>query len=200
MTHRISCLLILCLLGPVGCATIDKLDPTSDGDVADKRDAREASLVSEFEKTRSEAQYAAALSSWQHGDSETAREILETMVAREPENGEARRLLADLLLEMGEPQLAENHLRLLISQNDVDDAAHYALGLLLENSGRESEALSHLQRAVELDPENELFGMTADALGESLEAAGYAATIGGLPTGSQAAPVAPAGYSSPAGP
>jgi tetratricopeptide (TPR) repeat protein len=78
------------------------------------------------------------------------------LLRRNPDHREARLMLADLYVSTNKPAAAEKHLRLLL-ENDDDARAHHALGLLLEISGKSTEALTHFQRAQTLEPGNELY-------------------------------------------
>lgn len=55
----------------------------------------------------------------------------------------------------GSSQQAIEHLQLAIDHDDSADRAHYFMGFILcQVSGRERDALRHLERAVSLDPHN----------------------------------------------
>jgi predicted Zn-dependent protease len=126
-------------------------------------DRRREAAINDFEQRRSEMQYRAALSRWNQGDVEGCEALLLTLLKRNPQDRQARRLLADICLERSDLAAAESHLQILLEQDADDAQAHHSLGLLLAEAGRPEEALSHLERAAALEPENELFALSRRA-------------------------------------
>jgi predicted Zn-dependent protease len=124
---------------------------------------RREAAIEDFEQRRSAMQYRSALSRWDLGDVKGCEAMLVTLLERNPQDRPARRLLADICLERADPAAAESHLRTLLQQDADDAQAHHSLGLLLEEAGRREEALSHLDRAAALEPENELFALSRRA-------------------------------------
>jgi len=62
--------------------------------------------------------------------------------------------LADLYRQMGREVQAEEVLRVALERTPADAGVHHALGLSLVRLGRRDAALTHLQRASILEPEN----------------------------------------------
>lgn len=75
-------------------------------------------------------------------------------LARFPKHVEATCLLAEAYRENGRHEIAEDLLRRVLSADPENVLAHWALGLLLRDRGREEEALAHLRVGHELAPAN----------------------------------------------
>jgi len=129
-------------------------------DVAATRAEREEDAIEDFEQTRDGALYQSALAQWRDGDAVACESILVRLLQRSGGHREARVMLADLYASTGKPKAAEQHLRLLTERNDDDAQAHHSLGMLLETNGRFDQALRHLQKAADLEPDNELYSLT----------------------------------------
>jgi Flp pilus assembly protein TadD len=144
-----------------GCAGWkDRLQPQS---VTADREARAAEAVRSFEEHRDAAQLEAALQRWKQGDVQQAEASLAAIVGRRPDHADARMRLAELLWSRGDAS-AETHLRAVLEMQPNRAEAHHALGLLLDATGRGSEARQHLARASELEPDNEVYRLTRDSL------------------------------------
>lgn len=141
-----------------GCAGPNRLKPIIEN-AAPERSERERELIDSFSKRRDEAQYQSALQSWEAGDRNGCRELIEKLLERNPKHKEARQLLADLYLEAGSPEEAKKLLAQLLAEFPNDAQIHHSLGMLHESMSDDEAALRHLNRAVELDPENELYQM-----------------------------------------
>jgi len=157
-------MLLACL---AGCTAIDKQLASLPDDVAPVRAEREEEVVQDFERTRDTALYQAALARWRAGDSVASESLLMRLLQRNDQHREARLLLADLYVATNKPNAAEEQLRLLIRRMPNDAQVHHSLGLLLESTGRTEEAVTHLQKAAELAPDNELYALSHDATRES---------------------------------
>ena len=88
-----------------GCAGFGDLQQalrrnTSD-DIGQQRANRKDKLAQDFDRQRDNAQFDAAASSWERGDVEGARKILDQLLDRNPNHRRARLLLADLYLFNG---------------------------------------------------------------------------------------------------
>jgi predicted Zn-dependent protease len=99
-----------------------------------------ASAIQRIDDVRDQAQCAQAMSLWQQDKPEEGRKLLEQVLARNPEQPLARRLLADLALERGDMEEAERLLLDLVRQHPDDQAARASLAWLYESQGREPEA------------------------------------------------------------
>ena len=97
---------LLSAVALVGCATPSKLQQafsrnTSD-DIGQARVNRKEKLAHDFDHTRDDAQFDAAASSWERGDLEGCRRILEQLLDRNPNHPRARLMLADWYLFNGQ--------------------------------------------------------------------------------------------------
>jgi Tfp pilus assembly protein PilF len=119
---------------------------------------RKQAAVSAFESQRDAAQVQAAISYWQRGDLQKSRAMLTAIIQRSPSDVNARLRFAELLISQEEHAAAEAQLRECLAVAPQSAEAHHALGMLLADfSGREQECQTHLRRAAELEPSNELF-------------------------------------------
>jgi tetratricopeptide (TPR) repeat protein len=83
-----------------------------------------------------------------------AIELLQQVVAIQPENAQARWRLAALLYDAARYQESRTHFREAIRLDPSDAYSHQMLGALLVKLEQYEEALAVLTRAKELDPEN----------------------------------------------
>jgi tetratricopeptide (TPR) repeat protein len=144
-----------------GCATVGQPPAGLPEDVAATRTEREETAVRDLERTRDSALYEAALAQWRDGDAAACESMLVRLLQRNDEHRKARLMLADLYASTGKPKAAERHLRLLTEQDASDAQAHHSLGmLLLETAGKADEAIEHLKKAAELEPDNELYSLS----------------------------------------
>lgn len=143
-----------------GCATVADPLPDPPEDVAAIRAEREEQVIEDFQQTRADALYQAALARWREGDVVASEAMLVRLLQQSDEHHEARLMVADLYVSTGKPKAAERHLRLLIERNADDAQAHHSLGMLLDTTGKAEEALHHLQKAAELAPDNELYAIS----------------------------------------
>lgn len=157
--HAVVAWLLAC---PAGCASFPH-SKDSTAVKAETREERKAAVVENFERRRDQTQYQAALSRWNQGDPTGCEKMLEALVARRPDFRDARRFLSDVCLDRNDLPAAESHLRILLEQDPEDSQTHHSLGLLLEETGRREEALHHLDRAVALEPNCELYTLSRDA-------------------------------------
>lgn len=154
---RLTLLMSFALIS-TGCAsTMISSQPL---DVAPKREQRKEEVIEQFESRRNQAQYDAALQSWERGDQRGCRDALRALIERAPEHVDARLLLSDALVEAGRFSEARTHLEAIFEKHPDHAAAHHSLGLLLETQGQVEAALPHYQAAVKADPENDLYRLT----------------------------------------
>lgn len=126
-------------------------------------EGRREEAIENFAHRRQSVEYSAALSRWNVGDVAGCEAVLKTLLQRNPGDRQARRLLADVCLERSDLAGAEAHLRALLESDPEDAQSHHSLGLLLEEADLPEESLWHLDRAVALDPHNELYVLSRDA-------------------------------------
>jgi predicted Zn-dependent protease len=96
--------------------------------------------IDRIDEIRDQAQCTQATTLWQQGKPEEARKLLEQVVARNPTQAVARRLMADLALERDDIDEAERLLLELVGEHPDDEAARASLAWLYESQGRESDA------------------------------------------------------------
>jgi Flp pilus assembly protein TadD len=136
---------------------------TASSPTGSQRERRADEVVRDFEARRDAAQLQAALDRWRQGDAPGSAAMLAALVERRPDWCEARMRLADVLWSLSDPA-AEAQLRAVIEREPERAEAYHALALVLEATGRLDEARSHLERACQLAPHDELYRQTRDAL------------------------------------
>ena len=133
--------------------------------MAETREERAIDAVRSFEERRDSAQLEAALDRWKQGDVSRAEAMLSALVNRRPDYADARVHLAEVLWSRNDAA-AEEHLRAVLETNTQRADAHHALGLVLDGTGRSEEARQHLNKAAELEPQNEIYQATSESLAE----------------------------------
>ncbi|MCS7266001.1 MAG: tetratricopeptide repeat protein [Armatimonadetes bacterium] len=93
----------------------------------------------------------------QKGDWQSARKELEAFIKKEPENIEARKLLAEAILQLGDFHASLPHLRWLSQKLPKDPRVWATLGQVQEHIGQIQEATNSLRRAVHLQPDEPEF-------------------------------------------
>lgn len=139
-----------------GCASW-KQQVAASSPVSEARKERHAAAVQAFEEQRDQAQLQSALDRYQQGDVEGCEVRLRNLIARRPDFVEAHVQLAELAWSFNNAAEAEAEylVALALAPNRAD--VHHALGLVLQASGRPTEAKKHLEQACELDPQNEIY-------------------------------------------
>lgn len=79
---------------------------------------------------------------------ETARQ------APTPQTSREHVYAATMALNSGDHTAAMSHLQRALTADDSDDHAHYIMAAALSMRGRRDEAVEHLKRSIELNPEN----------------------------------------------
>jgi Tfp pilus assembly protein PilF len=157
---RCSAIAILTLCLSTGCASWRQLTepspPTPD------RETRAADAIRQFEEHRDAAQYQAALDRCRQGDFARAEAMLTALVARQPNQHDARLRLAEIL-SARDDAAAESHFQAVLSVQPDHAEAHHAFGLFLDAAGRLDEARQHFIKAAQLEPENQIFQTTLTA-------------------------------------
>ncbi len=80
-------------------------------------------------------------------------------LSAEPQTQEELVLAATVALNEQETEKALGYLEQAVSENPSADGAHYMLAVVFAQQGNAEQALTHLGRAVELDPENRLVAL-----------------------------------------
>jgi Tfp pilus assembly protein PilF len=159
---RFLLLLLICIF--TGCAslpfnTAGRPSKDSPQTYAERKQA----AIASYERQRDAAHVHSAVNAWQRGEVQQARAVLTDVVERSPQDLTARLRLAELLISEEETAAAEEQLRACLAIAPDSAEVNHALGLLLSDlPGRETEAHSHLRRASELEPENELYAAVAE--------------------------------------
>ena len=153
-------------------------------DVKPLRKARSAQLVKEYAQRRDDAQYQAALSAWNQGNTETCRELIDTLLDRTPEHRNGRLLLVQLHLLEQELAEARTEADRLAKELPADAEVLHVQGLVCEAVGDLEQAEKCYQRAVEIDPNNEIFAASLANISE--------AGLEGIATVSDVKPLEPA--------
>jgi predicted Zn-dependent protease len=153
------CVTCAAALATIGCATFEIPDPPVE-DVAPRRTERLERGAASFEQQHADAQFQAALSAWRNGDPAGCQQLLEKLLADAPNHLSGRLLLADLYLESNQLEAAEQNLLTLVQQYPHAAQVHHSLGLLCGELNRPQDSFFHLQRAVEIAPENRVYRET----------------------------------------
>jgi tetratricopeptide (TPR) repeat protein len=80
-------------------------------------------------------------------------------VAAEPHTLEELVLAGTMALNEHESEKAQGYLEQAVRENSSADGAYYMLAVLFAQQGNAEQALTHLGRAIELDPENRLVAL-----------------------------------------
>ncbi len=155
---------LLLVTALVGCAGFGDLQQafrrnTSD-DIGQTRANRKDKLAQDFDRQRDDAQFDAAASSWERGDVEGARKILDQLLDRSPNHRRARLLLADLYLFNGDAERSMAELNKALAADPKDAMAHHSLAQIFDACGRRDEALAHYKTATQLEPSNQIYAQS----------------------------------------
>jgi len=149
-------LLLMMALGFAGCAGVKPSIPLEE-EASQTRRERNAEVARDFDKRRDFAEYQAAHSRWVEGDHTGCLERLQTILARNPDHLDARLLLADVLMVENKPQEAIEALQPALDAHPRDARVQYSMGLLWDSLGRHGDAQACYERAVKLEPANEVY-------------------------------------------
>jgi tetratricopeptide (TPR) repeat protein len=152
----LSLLAVVVLTTSSGCAGLGSVSPDNFGAERKKRNAETAQRLAQRQDF---AEFEAALACWNQQDAMGCRERLELLLGRSPNHRDAQLLMADVLVAEKKPKEALSQVEKVLRSHANDADAHYAMALLLDSSGRNSEALTHYERAAELAPENEVYAV-----------------------------------------
>jgi len=141
-----------------GCATLKSSYPSPDS-AARKRQERSEEAVRQFEASRDEAEYQAAVNRWNERDIAGCHERLHRLLARNPNHRGARLLLAELQLNTNRLADARQNVQAALQNSPDDPEAQFAMGLVLDAGGDSNAAMAHYQRAAKSDPDNEVYAV-----------------------------------------
>lgn len=106
-----------------------------------------------------------AWATYRLGDSAAAREMFAKMVAKTPNDIDARAGLGFSALRDGDLEAAERQFALILERQPVRAEALVGMGLVRYRQDRLDEAAAHLQEALRQDPNNDDARQTLDAIG-----------------------------------
>ena len=113
---------------------------------ATSRTQNSESIDSAIDSSREEALLLAAESRWSEGDPADSERLLNRILESRPESQEAQRMLAELHLATGRPQLALREFGLLLDRDRNSLELQYQYATALEENGRVAEANQLFQR------------------------------------------------------
>jgi tetratricopeptide (TPR) repeat protein len=183
--------ILLLLVTAAGCATLK--NPMA-GSLHEERKKREAETMHRMADNRDNAEFQSALARWNQQDVDGCRQQLDALLARNPKHRDAGLLMADVLVSTGKSQEALARVAKLADAYPDDADVHYAMGLLLDASGRRAEALPHYDRATKIAPNSEVYAVSYRTAMESSRAQppkGPATTVQGPATSESGRPGTP---------
>lgn len=154
---------LLAIAAFTGCAGWRTQAQPAAGDKVTSLRADDPELTQAFEERRTEAELLAAMDRWQHGDIAGCESRLRGLINRNPTALEPRLRLAELALACDQFADAEVHYRAALTQDAGRADIHHGLAIVLESQNRHAEARAHFERAFRLEPENELYRLSAEA-------------------------------------
>jgi len=142
-----------------GCAPFRELP-----DVSPKRQARKQTASARFGAKRDTISLVDAHSRYRQGDASGAVEILQRLVAANRDHLEARLLLAEVLLTDNRASEALPVLEPAAAAHPENPGVQHMMGLVLDANGHPGEALAYYRRAVELEPDDEVYAASYQAV------------------------------------
>jgi Tfp pilus assembly protein PilF len=143
-------------LALVGCAAL-RSPQSRARDVHPQQQERKHEAIEDYERRRNQAELQAARTRAEQGDLSGCATAVENVLRRDPNNRDARLLMADVHLGRENTAAAEKLLRELVTENPGEPQAQHALALLLESTGRAAEARPLFQKAAAEAPDNPLY-------------------------------------------
>ncbi|MBN1909535.1 MAG: tetratricopeptide repeat protein [Pirellulales bacterium] len=171
-----GCLTILA----AGCQTFRLPEPPV-GSVTAEREARRAEAIAHFEQQRDAAELQAAEDAWDRGDVAACRKGLEALLNRRPSHRDARLLLAAVLLDQHQADLALAHLEAALQDHPNDGEICHAMAVALSQLGRHEEAQAYYRQAAESTGQSgvQTAGYEVAVPANGTDQAGYARLSGG---------------------
>jgi Flp pilus assembly protein TadD len=139
-----------------GCATFSGSGPAAES-LHEQRKRREAETTRSIGQQRDFADLEAAMACWEQQDLRGCRETLDRFLARNPDDREARLLMAEVLVAEKKPKEALGHVQRAAEAHPNNADVQYALALMLDTTGQNAAALSHYERAAQLAPDDEVY-------------------------------------------
>ena len=157
---RAAAALLIVLSGlAAGCQWLGHGMTESD-QLAEKRRQRTDAFARSIDQQHEQADLVAARDLWQRGDHESCKRRLNELLTRNPEQLDARLLLAEVFLDENQAQEGIRVLKPAEAAHHDDARVQYTMGLLLDASGSQEGARSHYQAAARLEPGNEVYAVS----------------------------------------
>jgi tetratricopeptide (TPR) repeat protein len=139
-----------------GCAGLEaRQQPIAE--VAQKRRQRSTEVVQEFESTRDFAELQAATAHWYQGNVEGCEKRLKRLLERNPDHRDARLLMVAVCLSENRTQEALHQGEQALQSHPDDAQVQFTAGVALDAARQGDCALAYYARAVELEPDNEVY-------------------------------------------
>ena len=151
-----AALLIVFSVLAAGCQWLGQ-NLTDNDRLAEKRRQRADAFARSIDQQHEQADLIAARDLWQRGDRESCKRRLNEVLTRNPEQLDARLLLAEVYLDENQPQEGIRVLKPAETAHHDDARVQYTMGLLLDASGSQEGARTHYQAAARLEPSNEVY-------------------------------------------
>ncbi len=164
-----------------GCATTQPSPPGAAATVTPDAPPPPSPRVHEADQ----AQWQQALAQAHQGDLAGCEQGLRDLLGRQPGHRDGRMMLADLLAERGQVAEAEQQFREVLARYPSDAQAHHSLGLLLEASLRQHEALACYRAALRHAPDNRLYALSLESLRLAVTAPTSVPPAPGYPAGAR---------------
>lgn len=165
---RSACVLALAVVMITGCQSLESLTAKPEG-ISQKRKQRNLAATQRFDRKRDWADLEAAQARCDEGDLDGCTETLERLLARDPDHLEARLLMAEALLAANRPDEALPFLEPALAGHADDARVHHLMGMLLDATGQRGDALVFYEQAARLQPGNEVYQVSYQALARSDE-------------------------------
>ncbi len=162
-------LLLAIALAPLaGCSGTRWIVPGIEGpERSEQHDRRGEAMIREFEARRKAVQTDAAEAALARGDYRESERLVRSILDSDGSHRDARLLLAEVLLLTGRHPEAFTQLEHALRDHGEDPLVHYAMGLLLDASGRPDEARPFYERSAELNPDFKRYAFAHETLGNS---------------------------------
>lgn len=132
-------------------------DPNSAGV---KRERNQKEISKHFNSNRDAAELKVAVTRYEEGNPIGATEVLLPLLKRNPDNREARLLLAEAYIAQNKPDDARKQVDYVLQKDPDDSHAQYTMGLVHDAAGNSQKAAEHYGRAMQLEPDSEVYAVS----------------------------------------
>ncbi len=147
-----------CVAFAPGCASFtEATSGMFTGDITPVKKQRAESVNKNISDKRDEAEYRAALESWERNDSKKSREQLGSLLARNPRHRDSRLLMAEVCLADDQPEQALKNVNAVLDYAPDHAQALYMKGFVFESVGQTEGAVDFYAKAAKADPQNALY-------------------------------------------